>query len=235
MLQMESCFPLLPFWAFRKKLHKLTPRFPGLVSGYGWRGARGFFSGGLRVFPTPPPNPPTCVPDKLRSHPRLQWADLAPPPLGSVDKPVSWTRPCSVSAAPYARQIVPPGGEKGVHFCTQGAEPAVLETAARRSVVESCLVSSAPRSRGYRAGACGDLSECCEQQRAVSPSVGAVVGPGCGRAFARRWRSRRDAARGPESREPGQPRDAAEPGDSGDAAHSAGYEAKILNSMGSGA
>lgn len=59
------------------------------------------------------------------------------------------------------------------------------------------------------------------------PPVGAVVGPGCDRAFARRWRSRGDAARGPESREAGHPRDAAEPGDSGEAAQSAGYEAKM--------
>ncbi|XP_032112318.1 high osmolarity signaling protein SHO1-like [Sapajus apella] len=84
----------------------------------------------------------------------------------------------------------------------------------------------APRSRGCpgwsrwnRAGATSG--------GAPPPPVGAVVGPGCGRAFSQRWRSSRDAARGPDSREAGQPRDAAEPGDSGDAAQSYGYEAKM--------
>lgn len=79
-----------------------------------------------------------------------------------------------------------------------------------------------PRPRGCQAQRRREREGAPRAAARRLPQVEAVVGPSCGGAFARRWRSRRDAARGPESWEAGQPRDVAEPGDSGDAAQSAG-------------
>lgn len=84
------------------------------------------------------------------------------------------------------------------------------------------LAYSRSRSRGGHARGARGPERAPRAAARRLPLVGAVLGPDCGGAFARRWRSRRDAARGPASKEAGRPRDAAGPGDSGDAAHSTG-------------
>lgn len=111
-------------------------------------------------------------------------------------------------------------------LCGWGAEPAVSEAEPRLIAAEDRPAAGTSAARLPGPEAKGTQADTASGARRLPP-VGAVVGPGGGGAFARRWRSRRDAARGPESREAGQPRDAAEPGDSGDAAQSAGYEVKM--------
>lgn len=169
--------------------------------------------------PAPGPRPRLGPPSPSPAAP--QCAGPAPPPPGRVEDPAPSARPGLGSRAADARQVVPPRGKEG--GASAGGARSRLSLRSRlsralRSTVPQPGASAArlagPEAAGARAG-----------PRAAArrlPPVGAVVGPGCGRTFARRWRSRRDAARGPESREAGQPRDVAEPGDRGDAAQSAG-------------